>query len=116
MLTQKVKICGKTVTVGMCWGTILTFANYTGRNLEEIDLQHPSPADITYLILAAIAAYYQSADKEPPVRDTDLLYKSSPKEIADAAITCCNLLGEFYSQPKGMKSGKADEEEGGEKN
>ena len=114
MITKKVKLCGKSVTVGMCWGTIIAFANYTGKNLEQVDFQHPTPSDITYLILAAMTAYYQSVDKEAPVRDTDLLYKAKPQEIVDATIACCNLIGEFYAVPKTDET--ADEAGGDGKN
>ena len=106
-------MCGKSVTVGMCWGTILSFYNLTGTNIEELDIKHLTPSDVTYLLLAAITSYYQSRDEEPPIRDTDLLYNAKPKELVEATIAAVSLYCEFYSVPKAeSKPAKGEEEDG----
>jgi len=99
-MTQKnVTLAGKEVTVAYCFATEIGFKKYTGKSLEEFDATDPEHS--TYLILAAILAYYQSRDEEPPVKDEDIIYNASPKEIVSTLATIFKMRAEWYELPFG---------------
>ena len=62
MKTKEITVCGRQVVLAYCFATELAFKNFTGIEIEEFD---PSNRDhIIYMILSAIAAYYESQEKE----------------------------------------------------
>lgn len=111
MKTKEITICGKQVMLAYCFATELAFKNFTGLEIEEFD---PSNRDhIIYMILAAIAAYYQKREEDAPIKDTDLMYESKPAEIIDAIKETIKLKNDWYEIPNGDKIEEkpADDEE-----
>ena len=101
MKTKEITICGKQVMLAYCFATELAFKNFTGLEIEEFD---PTNRDhITYMILAAIAAYYQKREEDAPIKDTDLMYNASPKEIVKTLNEVFKLKADWYELPKGEK-------------
>ena len=82
-----------------CFATELAFKNFTGTNIE--DFESTNPEHIIYIILSAIAAYYQKREEEPPVKDTDLMYEAQPTELIDALTEVMKLRADWYKLPQG---------------
>lgn len=105
MKTKEITICGKQVMLAYCFATELSFKNFTGENIE--DLKVTNPEHVIYLILSAIASYYQSKEyedeKKAPIVDSDLMYNATPKELVSAANDVMELRAEWYGIPKGDK-------------
>lgn len=115
MKTKEITICGKQVMLAYCFATELVFKKFTGLEIEDFD---PTDRDhIIYMILSAIAAYYESQEKEEdrkaPIVDTDLIYQAKPKEIIAALQEITKLKAEWYEIPNGDKieEKSADDEE-----
>jgi hypothetical protein len=101
MKTKEITICGKQVTLAYCFATELTFKNFTGLEIENIE---PGNREhIIYLILSAIAAYYQSKEEEAPIKDIELMYDAKPTEIVTAFKEAIKLKNEWYDIPNGDK-------------
>ena len=109
MKTKQITLCGKQVTIGYCFATEFAFRNYTGYNVEDMDVKNPE--HIIYLILSAMIAYYEAAKQELPIKDTDLMYKSNPTEIIQAVASVFELNREWYAVPKGETNDKPAAEE-----
>ena len=69
-----------------------------------------------YLVLAAVLAYYQSQDKDAPIKDTDLMNDTTPLELGIALGTIINLWAKFYNIPKGEPKEKPAKGKGKAKN
>ena len=101
MKTKEITICGKHVMLAYCFATELAFKNFTGLEIEDFD---PTNRDhIIYMILSAIAAYYQKREEDAPIKDTDLMYESKPTEIIDAIKETIKLKNDWYEIPNGDK-------------
>ena len=100
--------------IAYCFATEIAFRKFTGANLDEFDAGNPE--HIIYIILAAIASYYQSEGKDAPVKDEGLLYHAKPKEMIDALNEVLKLRAEWYELPKGKKEPEKTDEPGEEKN
>ncbi len=100
--------------IAYCFATEIAFKKFTGSNLDEFDATNPE--HIIYIILAAIASYYQSEGKDAPVKDEGLLYHAKPKEMIDALNEVLKLRSEWYELPMGEKKDKKPAEESDEKN
>lgn len=101
MKTKEITICGKQVMLAYCFATELAFKNFTGLEIEEFD---PTNRDhIIYMILSAIAAYYQKREEDAPIKDTDLMYNASSKEIIKTLNEVFKLKADWYELPKGEK-------------
>lgn len=107
MTTKEITICGRQVNVAYCYATELSFYKLAGVPLEKADTSNPE--HLFALILSAMLSYYQSKDEEPPVKDTDLLYKASPEEIIDAFRVISLLRAEWYKIPKGAETKETKE-------
>lgn len=93
-----------------CFATELAFKNFTGLEIEDFDTANRD--HIIYMILSAIAAYYQKREEDAPVKDTDLMYESKPTEIIDALKEIIKLKNDWYEIPTGdnvEKPADADE-------
>ena len=101
MKTKEITICGKQVMLAYCFATELAFKNFTGENIENFDPSNPEHA--IYLILSAIAAYYQKRDEDAPVKDTDLMYEAKPTELIAGLTEVMKLRADWYEIPKGEK-------------
>jgi hypothetical protein len=103
MKTKEITIGGVKVMLAYCFATELSFKNFTGKNIE--DFEPTNPEHIIYLILSAIASYYQSKEKEEeknaPVKDTDLMYNAKSTELIEALTEVMKLRAEWYGLPKG---------------
>ena len=111
MKTKEITICDKKVTLAYCFATELAFKNFTGENIENFSPTNPE--HVIYLILAAIAAYYQKREEDAPVKDTDLMYEAKPTELIEALAEVMKLRADWYELPKGEaideKTGDAEE-------
>jgi len=102
MKTKEITLCGKQVTLAYCFATELAFKNFTGTNIEDFD--PTSPEHVIYLILSAIAAYYQKREEDAPIKDTDLMYDAKPAELISGLTEAMKLRAEWYEIPKGEKT------------
>ena len=100
--------------IAYCFATEIAFKKFTGSNLDDFDASNPE--HIIYIILAAIASYYQAEGKDAPVKDEGLLYHAKPKEMIDALNEVLKLRADWYQLPKGDKKDEKPAEEQEEKN
>jgi hypothetical protein len=94
MKKGNIQIAGKEVTVAWCYATEIAFMKYTGNDINNFDATNPE--HIVYMILAALMAYYQSKNEEPPVKDENLMYEAKPQEIVDALKVIFDLRNQWY--------------------
>ena len=100
--------------IAYCFATEIAFKKFTGSNLDDFDASNPE--HIIYIILAAIASYYQAEGKDAPVKDEGLLYHAKPKDMIDALNEVLKLRADWYQLPKGDKKDEKSAEEQEEKN
>ena len=112
MITEKITIAGKSVTLGYCYATEIAYKDMSGEDITAIlqetaacvnaqPARMPDVKRSIYLVLAAIMAYYQSKDEDAPIRDTDLMNDTTPLELGTALGTIITLWAKFYNIPKG---------------
>ena len=112
MKTKEIYLCGVKVMIAYCFATEIAFKKFTGANLDEFDASNPE--HIIYIILAAIATYYQKEGIDAPVKDENLMYDAQPKEMIEALNEVLKLRADWYQLPKGdKKDEKPDEEQEG---
>lgn len=110
MKQNEVTIAGKQVHLGYCYATEIAYKDYTGEDIREFmqeaflaindqPQRMPDTKKTTYLILSAIVAYYESVQKQAPVKDSDLLYNATPQEIGTALGVVITLWSQFYALP-----------------
>jgi hypothetical protein len=99
MKTKEITLCGKQVMVAYCFATEIAFKKFTGVNLDEFDATNPE--HIIYIILSAIATYYQKEGTDAPVKDENLMYDVQPRELIDALNEVLKLRADWYQLPKG---------------
>lgn len=114
MKQKEIQLCGKQVFVAYCFATEIAFKNFTGENIENFDVNNPE--HIIYLILSAIAAYYQKHETDAPVKDTDLMYEAEPTDLIEALNEVMKLRAEWYKLPKGDKADEKPEDAEEQKN
>ena len=114
MTTKEITICGRKAKVAYCYATELSFYKLAGVPIEKTDTSNPE--HLFAIILSAMLSYYQSIDEEPPIKDTDLLYKASPEEIIDAFRIVYLLRAEWYKIPKGAEAKETESKGDNEKN
>lgn len=118
-MTEKlITIAGKQVNVGYCYATELAFHSYTGKNIEDFDATQPE--HVIYLILSAVVSWHHAKNQNLPIKDEDLMYHISPKELIDAVSAIFSMRSEWYQLPKGEDAKGNDDdtscEEDSEKN
>ena len=108
MITKKIEILGKEVTLAYCYATEIAYKDLSG---EELPLfiasavnnlannRMPDIKQALFAIIASMMPVYQTADEEP-IKDTDLMNDADPREIGTAIGTLINLYAEFYHIPK----------------
>ena len=127
MIHEEVTIAGKPVTLGYCYATEIAYKDLSGEDIaaiiqETIACVNTQPARMPdakrsiYLVLAAVMAYYQSQDKDAPIKDTDLMNATTPLELGKALGTIINLWAKFYNIPKGEPAEKPAKGRGKAKN
>ena len=102
MKTKEITLCGKQLMVAYCFATEIAFKQFTGTNVDEFDATNPE--HIIYIILAAIATYYQKEGIDAPVKDENLMYDAQPKEMIEALNEVLKLRADWYQLPKGEKA------------
>jgi len=100
--------------VAYCFATEIAFKKFTGANLDDFDAANPE--HIIYIILSAIATYYQKEGTYAPVKDENLMYDAQPKEMIEALNEVLKLRADWYQLPKGDKKDEKPAEEQEEKN
>lgn len=123
MITEKIKIAGKQVTLAYCYATEIAYKNFTGENIAVIidqiarctkEKTSPDTERSIYLILSAHQAYCTAHNIETPtIVDVDIMNNATPVELGTALGTILNLWGKFYNvlpdepkQKKGKGKGK----------
>ena len=114
MRTKEITLCGNPVMVAYCFATEIAFKKFTGVNLDEFDATNPE--HIIYIILAAIAVYYQKEGIDAPMKDENLMYDAQPKEMIEALNEVLKLRADWYQLPKGDKKDEKSAEDQEEKN
>ena len=110
MKQKEVTIAGKQVHLGYCYATEIAYKDYTNEDIRDFmqeaflaindqPQRMPDTKKTTYLILSAIVAYYESVQKQAPVKDSDLLYNATPQEIGTALGVVITLWSQFYALP-----------------
>lgn len=119
MIKKEITLCGKPVTLAYCYATEISYKLLSGQDINDFmpevfeAIQReamPDARKTLYLILAATQANYNSQGMEPPIKDTDLMYETSPLEIGTALGTIIGLRADFYHIPEGEPEDKADEQ------
>ena len=127
MIHEEITLAGKPVTLGYCYATEIAYKDLSGEDIatiiqETIACVNTQPARMPdakrsiYLVLAAVMAYYQSQDKDAPIKDTDLMNDTTPLELGTALGTIINLWAKFYNIPKGEPKDKPAKGKGKGKN
>jgi hypothetical protein len=117
MKKTEIKIAGKKVNIAYCYATEIAYKDLSGEDIaaiiqETIACVNAKPARMPdtkrsiYLVLAAVMAYYQSQDKDAPIKDTDLMNDTTPLELGTALGAIITLRAQFYSIPKGEPEDK----------
>ena len=114
MKTKEITICGKQVMLAYCFATEIAFKNFTGENIENFEATNPE--HVIYLILSAIASYYQKKDEEAPVKDNDLMYDAKPTELIAGLTEVMKLRASWYEIPKGEEVDDKQSDDEGSKN
>lgn len=123
MITEKITIAGKPVTLGYCYATEIAYKDMSGEDITAIiqetaaavnaqPARMPDVKRSIYLVLAAIMAYYQSKDEDAPIRDTDLMNDTTPLELGTALGTIISLWAKFYNIPAGEPKDKPQKGKG----
>ena len=97
MITGTSLIAGKEVGLAYCYATEIAFTKYTGVSIHQLDAENPE--HILYVIISAIVAYCQANGTEIGVKDEDIIYGASPKEITNALKVIFSLRNEWYEIP-----------------
>ena len=127
MIHEEITLAGKPVTLGYCYATEIAYKDLSGEDIasiiqETIACVNAQPARMPdakrsiYLVLSAVMAYYQSQDKDAPIKDTDLMNEATPLEIGTAFGTVLKLRGDFYHIPTGEPAEKPTKGKGKAKN
>ena len=127
MIHEEITIAGKPVTLGYCYATEIAYKDLSGEDIADIiretfaavnaqPQRMPDTNRSIYLVLAAVMAYYQSKDKEAPIKDTDLMNETTPMELGIALGTIITLWAKFYNIPKGEPEDKPQKRKGKAKN
>ena len=117
MITEKITIVGKSVTLGYCYATEIAYKDMSGEDITAIiqetaacvnaqPARMPDVKRSIYLVLAAAMAYYESKEKASPIEATDLMREASPLELGTAIGTIITLWAKFYNIPKGEPEDK----------
>lgn len=112
MITEKITIAGKPVTLGYCYATEIAYKDMSGEDITAIlqetaacvnaqPARMPDVKRSIYLVLAAATAYYESKEKASPIEATDLMNDTTPIELGTALGTIITLWAKFYNIPKG---------------
>lgn len=115
MKKKVITICGKEVTLAYCYATEIAFHGYTGQDFtafinESFTQKKVSPNNVMYAILAAVMAYYEHNNEEPPIVDKDLMFNAEPAEIQAAFLAVTELYREWYKLPSGEPEDKAEDQ------
>jgi hypothetical protein len=127
MIHENIALAGKSVTLGYCYATEIIYKDLSDEDIaaiiqETIGCVNAQPARMPdvkrsiYLVIAAVMAYYQSKDKDAPIKDTDLMNDTTPLELGTALGTIINLWAKFYNIPKGEPAEKPAKGKGKAKN
>ena len=81
--------------------------DFAGIPIEDMDAKNPK--HIFSLILASIFSYYQAKNEEPPIKDTDLMFKPDMNEIIESVKIVFELRKEWAKMPESeTKDNKED--------
>jgi hypothetical protein len=106
----------RTATMGYCYATEIAYKDLSGQDISDFlteamplihDKRMPDIKKSIYAILSCMIAYYESAGKDSPVKDTDLMNEATPLEICTAFATFLKLRGDFYHLPAGEPEDKS---------
>jgi len=120
MITREITIAGKAIFIAYCYATEIAYKDFAGEDMtdyikhaiESINAQRdPDIKRTIYAILAAMMAYYNSHNEEPPVTDSDLMNEAKPAELGMAIFTILDLRKQFYRVPSGEPEDKTEEGE-----
>ena len=125
MITKEIILCGKPVTLGYCYATEISYKILAEEEISDYfaeiyaafqQKRDPDVRKSIYLIHAAMNAYADSKEIEPPLTNKELLEDLSPQERGTAIGTMIVLRNEFYKVPVGEPEDKTEKEGGSEKN
>ena len=114
MTTKEITIAGKTVKMGYCFATEIAYKDLSDEDIMDFipevgkavnSQRMPDIKKTLFAIIAAIMVCYDSAE-EAPVKDTDLMTRTTPTELGNALATFILLRNDFYRIPSGEPKDK----------
>jgi hypothetical protein len=123
MITKEITILGKPVTLAYCFATEISYKILADEDIHTFlqeavnainEKRMPDIRRSSYLLLAAMNAYYESKGKKTPITDKQLMYEVSPEEMGTAIGTVIGLWLEFNHIPSDEPEDKpaTDEDKG----
>lgn len=120
MIKKEITICGKKVNVAYCYATeigyntladenVSSFINEVAIAYQNDMLDNINSRKVLNLIIAAITAYYEYEDEEPPLKDKELMYEASAKDISLAVAAIIGMYTEFYKLPSSEATDEKEE-------
>lgn len=116
---KTITICGKEVRMRYCLASETGFESLANKEMsvflptptldkdKEGNIIYDKPIatteDFLKLSIACILAAYEREDKEPPVSVSDILYDSTPEEVASMIASTYELRMKWYELPGVIK-------------
>lgn len=97
MAEKKITILGREVRMMYCAATENAFEEIAQKSIFEFNAK--SQKDLLTMVVSTILTAYLSTDEQPPVSDSDLLYKCSSAELLEAVKTMIELRNQWYEVP-----------------
>lgn len=97
MISKKIKIGEKEISVAYCYATEISFKKLSGFVVSDFDDKNPE--HILYLIVSAMQSYYLAKGEEIPVADTYFLYECTSDDLITALSEIVALHHEWYKIP-----------------
>ena len=124
MITKKITLCNKQVTLAYCYATEIAYKDladedmldYAKHAIDSIQAQRdPDIKRTIFAIIACMMAYYEKPNKAP-VKDRDIMKEATPVELGTAILTILSMRSDFYHVPSGEPEDKPKDGEDAEKN
>lgn len=129
---KTITICGKDVKMRYCLAAETGFESLANKEMSVFlptptldkdkdgniiyDKPMATTEDFLKLSIACILAAYEREDKEPPVSVSDILYDSTPDEVATMIASTYELRIKWYELPGVIKPETEKKEEANGKN
>ena len=114
MKKRTINIQGKDIHLCYCAAVESGFEQIRGKSVFEFDWKRHE--DLLAMVVASIVAAATAEGKEPVLSSNDILYNTSPKDIAALIEAVVALRNEWYEVPATAPKPEKTEEADGSKN